>query len=173
MSIVRVMPENAPIDLQFLLARIEKLEAELAAAKAELARKDQIIAALQKRLFGSSSERIDPGQLQLELDDLTLGKPEPPPETPGGGESEPEAEDDGASPKRNRRKKADLFPKNLMVVIDSVIVPEEVAADPEAFIEIGEEYHDELEAIRAALYWRRQVRKKFVSKKDRERPPLM
>ena len=173
MSIVRVMPENAPIDLQFLLARIEKLEAELAAAKAELARKDQIIAALQKRLFGSSSERIDPGQLQLDLDGVTLGKSEPPPETPGGGESEPEAEDDGASPKRNRRKKADLFPKNLMVVIDSVIVPEEVAADPEAFIEIGEEYHDELEAIRAALYWRRQVRKKFVSKKDRERPPLM
>ncbi len=73
MSIVRVMPENAPIDLQFLLARIEKLEAELAAAKAELARKDQIIAALQKRLFGASSERIDPGQLQLDLDGVTLG----------------------------------------------------------------------------------------------------
>ena len=167
------MPEDAPIDLQFLLDRIEKLEAELAATKAELARKDQIISALQKRLFGSSSERLDPGQLQLELDELTLGKSEPPLESPGGGGSELEAEDGVASPKRNRRKKADLFPKNLMVIIDAVIVPEEVAANPDAFIEIGEEYHDELEAIRAALYWRRQVRKKFVSKKDRERPPLM
>jgi hypothetical protein len=27
-------------------------------------------------------------------------------------------------------------------------VPKEVAADPDAFIEIGEEYHDELEVIR-------------------------
>lgn len=180
MSIVMAMPEDAPIDLQALLKRVDYLEAKLAesldeliAVKAELARKDQIIAALQKRLFGSSSERLDPGQLQLELDELTLGKSEPPLETPGGGESEPEAEDGGANPKRNRRKKGDLFPKNLMVIIDAVIVPEEVAADPDAFIEIGEEYHDELEAVRAALYWRRQVRKKFVSKKDRERPPLM
>ncbi|MCP5555320.1 MAG: hypothetical protein H7A54_16895 [Akkermansiaceae bacterium] len=41
--------------------------------EAELARNDQIIAALQKRLFGSSSERIDPGQLQLDLDGVTLG----------------------------------------------------------------------------------------------------
>lgn len=173
MSIVMTMPEDAPIDLQFLLDRIEKLEAELAAAKAGLARKDQIIAALQKRLFGSSSERLDPGQLQLELDELTLGKPEPPPETNGGGDCGPEEADGGASPKRSRRKKADLFPKNLMVVIDAVIVPEEVAADPDAFIEIGEEYHDELEATRARLYWLRQVRKKFVSKEDRSRPPLM
>ena len=44
---------------------------------------------------------------------------------------------------------------------------------PKDFEEIGEEYHDELEVVRAQLYWRRTVRKKFKSKSDRSRPPLM
>jgi hypothetical protein len=39
---------------------LEKREAELAAAKREIARKDQIIAALQQRLFGNKSERTIP-----------------------------------------------------------------------------------------------------------------
>lgn len=183
------MPEDASIDLQTLLARIEKLEAKLAetkitlgqtelklaAAEAEIARKDQIIGALQQRLFGSKSERLDPAQIDLDFDDATLGKPEPSPAN-GDGECELEAAEesgDEAKPKRKRRRKADLFPRNLPVVIDGVDIPEEVAGDPDAFIEIGEEHHDELDATRASVFWRRRTRKKFVSKKDRSRPPLM
>lgn len=181
------MPENAPNDLQTVLVRIEKLEAglgrtkakladtkvKLSAAEAEIARKDQIIAALQQRLFGSSSERLDPAQLQLELDALAMGKPEPSPEN-GDDECKPEELEDGAAkPKRNRRCKADLYPKNLPIVLDGIDIPAEVAADPDAFIEIGEEHHDELEAIPASVFWRRRTRKKFVSKTNRERPPLM
>jgi len=183
---VAQMPEDAPVDLQALLKRVEHLEGQLAetleelvstkteliAAKTELARKDQIIAALQQRLFGKSSERLDPDQLQLQLDELILGKVEPPPETGGGSEAESE-EAEGAKAKRNRRRKADLFPENLAVIISEVIVPEEVAADPDGYVEIGEEHHDELEVVRAELYWNRQVRKKFVSKTDRSQPPLM
>ena len=188
------MPEDVPVDLQALLKRFEKLESELTAAldelvatkaelvatkteliaaKTELARKDQIIAALQQRLFGKSSERLDPDQLQFELDEAALGKCEPPPQTGGGSEVGSEEADDASATKRSRRKKADLFPENLPVIVREVIVPDEVAADPEAFVEIGEEHHDELEAVRAELYWNRQVRKKFVSKADRTRPPLM
>jgi len=174
------MPEDTSIDLQTVLARIEKLEiklaeteAKLAAAEAEIARKDQIIAALQQKLYGSKSERLDPSQINLDFDDETLGKPEPSPES-GDGDCEPEAEEsDAAKPKRNRRRKADLFPKNLPVVVDGIDIPDEVAADPDAFIEIGEEHRDELDAIRAAVFWRRRTRKKFVSKQDRNRPPLM
>ena len=100
-------------------------------------------------------------------------KPEPSPGN-GDGDCEPEAqEDDAAKPKRKRRCKADLFPKNLAIVIESVDIPDQVAADPDAFTEIGEEYRDELDITRARVFWRRRVRKKFVSKKDRSRPPLM
>jgi len=175
------MPDDASIDLQALVARIEKLEAKLAdteaklaAAEAEIARKDQIIAALMQRLYGSKSERLDPAQINLDFDDETLGKPEPSPVN-GGGESEPEAPDDGgaAKPRRNRRRKTDLFPKNLPVIVEAVDIPAEVAADPDDFIEIGEEHHDELDITRASVFWRRRTRKKFVSKTDRSRPPLM
>ena len=177
---VPTMPQDASIDLRTLLERIEKLEAELAATKAklaaaeaEIARKDQIIAALQQKLYGTKSERLDPAQTDLDFDDTALGKPEP---SPANGDGEPgpeEQERSAAKPKRKRRRKADLFPKNLPVVVESVDIPAEVAADPDAFTEIGEEHHDELEITPARAVWIRTIRKKFASKKDRRRAPLM
>jgi len=147
------------------------LEKKLAVAEAELARKDQIIEALQHRLFGSKSERLDPAQLQLLLDEAALGKPAAPPEAGDDGSAPEEREKRKAT--RTRRKKADLYPRNLRVVVEDVLVPKEVVCDPDDFVEIGEEHHDELEVVRAQLYWRRTVLKKFKSKTDRSRPPLM
>ena len=60
-----------------------------------------------------------------------------------------------------------------MVVIDKVLIHEEVEASPEHWLEIGEEHHDELEVVRPRLYWRRVVRKKFKSKLDPSRPPVI
>jgi len=163
------MSGATPTDLQTLIKRVERLESELAQTKAELARKNGIIEALQKRLFGSSSERLDPDQLQLLFDEVVLGKPATPPED--GGPSAPEEPKEKAA--RVRRKKADLYPENLKVVIEEVIIPEEVAANPEGYIEISEEHHDELDVVRAALFWRRKVRKKFQRKGERSLPPVI
>jgi len=164
------MPEEGQPDLQSVIARLGELEAKLAAAEAEIARKDQIIAGLQQRLFGKSSERVDPGQLDLDFDEALLGKPEPLPETGDTGDA---PEEDGAKRKRHRRKKADLFPENLPVVIEEVIIPAEVEADPTAWKEIDEEHHDELDVTRASMFWRRKTCKKFVRKDDRGAPPVM
>ena len=150
---------------------LEDLTDRLAAAEREIERKDQIIAALQKRLFGSQSERIDSDQYQLEFGEEVLGKSEPP--TPCESEDDPEADDGEKRNAEIRRRKRDLFPRNLPVLIEEVSVPEEVAANPDAFVEIGEEYHDELEAVKSSLYWRRKIRKKYKSRHDRNRPPLM
>jgi transposase len=64
-------------DLEALAKRLVvqggRLEAELAAARHEIARKDQIIAALQHRLFGSKSERYHPDQEQLDFGEEVLG----------------------------------------------------------------------------------------------------
>lgn len=69
-------------DLDEVLARLGELEIELAAAREdlaamreELARKDQIIAWLQRKIFGKSSERLDPNQLSLDFDGEIMGLP--------------------------------------------------------------------------------------------------
>ncbi len=61
------MENGTPPDIQQLLNRLGELEKKLARVeaenthlKAELARKDKIIAGLHQRLFGSSSEKLDP-----------------------------------------------------------------------------------------------------------------
>lgn len=184
MRIVCIVPEVDPPDLQTVLEKLSSLEAqqsatsaELVAAKAklnameaELSCKNQLIAALRHQIFGSSSERLDPAQIQLLLDEEVLGKLAAPPET-GDEPSAPEEQDKRKA--KPRRKKADRFPKNLRVKIDGVIVPEEVAANPEDWIEIGEKHHDELDVIRAEMFWRRTVLKKFVRKGERNRPPVI
>lgn len=152
------------------------LKEKLAAAEREIERKDQIIDALQHRLFGKKSERINPDQYQLEFGEEVLGKCEPLPETPCESGGAPEADENDAGsdkPIKLRRKKGDLFPRNLPVVIDGVLVPDEVKADSGAWEEIGEEHHDELAVVKPGLYWKRIVRKKFKKKSDRTQPPLI
>jgi transposase len=160
-----------------MLIRLGAMEKELVALKtenallkAELARKNKIIAGLQQRLFGPSSEKLDPAQLQLLFDEIVLGKPAPPPDTSGEA-SAPEEEKSNAS--KSRRTKADRFPKNLKILVEEILIPDEVSANPEEWTEIGEENHDELDVIKAEIFWRRTIRKKFVHKTDKTRPPLV
>jgi len=153
-----------------LLERVDRLEAELAAAKREIARKDQIIAALQHRLFGSKSERYHPDQEQLNFGEDVFGKLEPTSSCPTSEEDDTTGAR-GASPER--RSKRDLLPRCLRVEVSEVIIPKEVLANPEAFIEIGELHHDELAVQKAELYWLRQIRKKFKARDDREAAPVV
>ena len=171
------MNKGTPTDLETLLFRFAEMEKEIASLKAEntrlkaeLARKDRIIAGLQQRLFGSSSEKLDPAQLQLLFDEILLGKPAPLPET--SGETSAPEEEKPSAPK-NRRTKAERFPKNLMILIEKEIIPDEVLANPDDWKEIGEEHHDELDVTKARIFWRRTVRKKFVHKTEKARPPVI
>lgn len=164
------MDKQIPYDIQKLLQRLEELEACVSHLKTELARKDKIIAGLQQRLFGASSEKLDPAQLQLLFDEIVLGKPEPLPE-PSGETSAPEEEKSNAP--KNRRTKADRFPRNLMILIEKEIIPDEVLANPDEWDQIGEEHHDELDVVKAQIFWRRTVRKKFVHKREKARPPVI
>ena len=172
------MPDANPADLTALLARMDRLEEELcktrellALANAEIKRKDRIIEGLRHRLFGPSSEKLDPAQLQLLFDELVLGKPAPPPDPSDGQTSAPEGEKPSAA--KTRRTKADRFPRNLKVVVENVINPDEVKANPDDFEECSEEHHDELDVIKPEMIWRRIILKKFKHKTDKTRPPLI
>lgn len=157
-------------EMEAKLARFDAMEAEIIRLKSELARKDKIIAGLQQRLFGSSSEKLDPAQLQLLFDEIVLGKPLPPPAPDG---ETPAPEEGKSNAPKTRRTKAERFPQNLKILIEREIVPDEVLAAPDAWQQIGEEHHDELDVVKAEIFWRRTVRKKFVHKQEKSRPPVI
>lgn len=148
-----------------LLGRVELLEADLAASRREIARKDQIVAALQQRLFGSKSERYDPDQGQLDFGEEVLGKLEPSSSNAQSGE---DAEGGARVASPERRSRRDLLPRCLRVEVVEEAVPGEVLADPESCVEIGE-----LAVRKAELFWRRRVRKKFKARDGRDRSPLV
>ena len=54
-----------------------------------------------------------------------------------------------------------------------MIIDDQLLASPDDWQEIGEEYHDELDVIKAEIFWRRTIRKKFVHKADKTRPPVI
>ena len=169
-----LVENGIPPDIQSLLSRFGAMEKELAGLKAEntrlkaeLARKDKIIAGLQQRLFGTSSEKLDPAQLQLMLDELLLGKPAPPPDATSA------PEEGKSNAQKIRRTKADRFPKNLKILVEQILIDDEILANPDDWNEIGEEYHDELDVIKSEIFWRRTIRKKFVHKTDKARPPVI
>lgn len=165
------MPDDIQSQLASLRSEVRRLtealeitRAELDLAKAEIARKDKIIAGLQHRLFGASSEKLDPNQLDFPFDPAAMGKPAP----SAAGDETPKRRAD-----TTRRTKAERFPKNLKIVIEEVIVPVAVAANPDAYEEIGEEHHDELDVTKPEIFWRRKIRKKFVLKDDKSQPPVI
>ena len=118
--------------------KLARLDAENTHLKSELARKDKIIAGLQQRLFGSSSEKLDPAQLQLKLDELLLGKTAPPPEASGETSAPEEAK--SRAPK-TRRTKADRFPRNLKILVGKIVIDDQVLANPGDWQEIGAVIH--------------------------------
>jgi transposase len=108
---------------------------------------------LLRRVFGSSSEKMDAAQLQLLLSGAEL--------------AEPLAEEQAKAPKLKTRAhtahKARLprLPQSLPVV-EEVIDPEPVKAAPEQFRQIGQEISEQLDYEPARYFRRRLVRRTYV-----------
>lgn len=120
-----------------------------------------------KQLFGKKSERLDRNQLEL-----ALGVEEAAHviET-----DEAEAEDEASGPRRRRGRRGERkvrIPEGTPTE-ERVIDPEEVKANPQAFKCIGEEVSRQLDVVANPYVLRITRRRKFKSKKDRKRPPLV
>ena len=129
------------------------------------------VQALLKRIYGASSEKIDPGQLDMFLSGEERGKDES-----SDGADAPE--EDGAGGAKGRGKKRDRgreprWPENLKVIIESVEIPEEVRANPDKFQFLREEHSDIPDYIPGCVVLRRTVRLKFKEIGNPERPPLI
>lgn len=123
---------------------------------------------LLKKLFGRSSEKLSPDQMELLLDELQ--------ETQEALEAAEEAELNEAESVESRRGKRkplkERVPEDLPVE-QVVIIPAEVEENPGRYKKIGEETIRELGVVPTRYFIREIVREKFVKLDDREAPPLI
>ena len=140
------MPEPSPREAQ--------LSAELAEARQELKLLREKVDLLLRRLYGPSSEKLDPAQLLLMMQGLDAGKAD----EPVGAEAPRRST--APSPPRNKARRPRL-PEHLPIV-EEVLVPEPVRACPEAWRLMGEEVTEQLDYEPARFFVRRLVRQKYV-----------
>jgi len=122
-----------------------------------------------RQLFGSKSEKLDPGQLELfgELD--SAGKP-----PASDADEAAEALTATASPCRPRsaKERKPRLPENLPVE-EIILQPDPVKACPEAWRRIGEEVTEELDYEPGRFLRRRLVRPKYVRIADAQAAPIV
>jgi transposase len=120
---------------------------------------------LIRKVFGASSEKLDPSQL-----DLFLLQGE---NAPGKAQASSALEE--ADPQRSRHRPAPKekhLPDNLPV-IEEVIDPEEVKEAPDQWRCIGSEVSEQLDCEPARFLKRRLVRRKYVSRQNPEDAPVI
>lgn len=151
---------------QALSRQLEECQQELSALRRENELLRQKMDALVRRVFGSSSERVDRSQLEL-----FLQLPEPMiPEEPTQ-ESAPPTEKQMrlALP---RQPRATRLPENLPV-IEEVIDPELVKEQPQAWRLIGQEVSEQLDYEPGRFLRRRLIRRKYVHRTRDDAVPLI
>ena len=124
----------------------------------------QKIDALCRRVFGSSSEKIDATQLELLLQMVNSG---------ADLEAHAAAPVEKASKSvQPRKERAPRVPENLPVV-EQIIEPQEVIDEPERWRLIGQEVSEQLDYEPARFLRRRIIRKKYVHVSDPDRAPIL
>lgn len=143
---------------QYLLDEIAKRDAEIAVLK-------QTIDALCRRVFGKSSEQLDPAQLELF---------DPPKKAPAADPADhgPAAEDPGRRDPRRKQPRPPRIPEHLPVV-EQVLDPPEVLASPSEWRRIGEEVRDQLDYKPGRFLRIRLIRGKYVRKGDPLSKPVV
>jgi len=137
-----------------------------------IAQRDQQIALLQQKIdllvrkvFGASSEKLDGSQL-----DLFLLQSE---DAPGKTEASSTLEEAEPSPSRRAvPPRSRRLPDDLPVV-EQILDPAEVSAQPEQWRCIGQEVSEQLDYEPARFLRRRLVRRKYVSRLHPRHAPIM
>ena len=123
----------------------------------------QKIDALCRRVFGHSSEKIDAAQLELLLQLAA---------TEAASANDSSVAIQKASSARPRKEKSPRVPENLPVV-EQIIEPHEVIAQPEQWRLIGQEVSEQLDYEPGRFLRRRLIRRKYVHVSDPDRAPIL
>ncbi|HTI98977.1 MAG TPA: IS66 family transposase [Dongiaceae bacterium] len=146
-----------------LQAELQACQAALAAAQRENVLLRQKLDALARRLFGVSSEALNPAQLQLllQLPELAA-QPDAPAPAPVAVAKRPSL----------RQPRAPRLPEHLPVV-EEVIEPELVRQQPDQWRCIGQEVSEQLDFEPARFLRRRTIRKKYVHRTEVDAVPVI
>ena len=145
-----------------LTSQLAECQAALAQSRRENELLRQKIDLLVRRVFGSSSERLDRAQLELLLQlPESVANPEP---------VEPSTIKKLSGNARKERQPR--LPENLPVV-EEVIDPEPVKAAPQSWRCIGQEVSEQLDFEPARFLRRRTIRRKYVHRVNPDGAPLI
>lgn len=152
-----------------LIAEIGKRDAQIQELRRENALLNQKVDLLVRRIFGKSSEALSPDQLELLLggqSQQALGKAD------ASWAVEPQEADHEPRHEGRRANARERWPEDLPV-IEQVLEPDEVQADPAAWRRIGEEVTEQLDYTPAQFLRRRLVRPKYVPRTVIDGVPLI
>ena len=151
-----------------MTARETELTQQLAQSQEALAvalRENQLLRQrvdlLVRRSFGSSSEKLAPAQLELLALPEAAAAPNPAPVPPSQPPRAP----------RSRQPKAPRLPDNLPVV-EEILDPEPVKAQPEQWRQIGQEVTERLDYEPGRFLKRRTVRRTYVHRTEPDLAPV-
>jgi len=122
-----------------------------------------------RKLFGRSSETLDPAQLELLLSGEAGTPPGKTPASPTCGDAPAGAASSVA--RTDRKPRRERIPDHLPVV-EEVLLPEAVKACPEAWRRIGQEQSDTLDYQPGKIFIRRLIRPTYVRDADRDAAPV-
>ena len=146
-----------------------ELTARIAALEEQLKIKDGIIAELLKRIYGTSSEKIDSDQLLL---DLLKDGPKKPDAADVQDQDAPAAEPEEKKARKKKRRRQKLRDSlKALPTVTTEIIPREVLDDPQAYRRIGQEESERLEVSPTAFTRHVTVRPTYVKKGDPESVP--
>jgi hypothetical protein len=133
--------------------------------------------AMARKLFGRSSEKLDPAQLQMVFDALHDPLQEQDAaKKPGASDCVPDASEAEAAPApagNGRKKKRSLDELIAGLPVTEVLIdPEEVKAEPEAWACIGAEETKLIDYTPGRFECQKLVRRKYVRKDARHLPPI-
>lgn len=149
----------------FIVQLRNEFQQSLAALQTENKLLRQKLDALARRIFGVSSEALDAAQLQL-----LLAMPELSVQPVENASATPIVEKPRTVAVRKDR--APRIPENLPVV-EEVIDPEPVKAQPQNWRCIGQEVTEQLDYEPGRFLRRRTVRRKFVHRTDADLAPVI
>jgi transposase len=144
-----------------LTQQLAESQAALAAALRENQLLRQKVDLLVRRIFGSSSEKLDSAQLELLQLPEAAAAPEPAPVPPR----------EVPRPPRPRPPKTPRLPDHLPVV-EEIIDPEPVKTQPENWRCIGQEVTEQLDYEPGRFLKRRMVRRTYVHRTEPDSAPV-